>query len=620
MSSCGRGVFSLLSVLAALAACGADPVATGCPDFEVELPRPCSTTWVAAADHGFSVTNDLNAAAIRRALAAARRTGAAGVVLAPGVYRCFDDEGVSLHGFSDFTLDGKGARLVFRRPARKPGERRPAVDVNFLVTDCTRLVLRDFACDWDWEAMPLGQYARPVAVHVDAKTDNASYVDYELTDYSASNPHPACGKPIPLLVCNAMTADGRSFRANGGGWCNGHAEGYYGAKNAWLGPNLIRVWPGVKDASQPYRACYDHYFSSQSNRGAVRSMQTNTLYRLVNYYYGKGCFLFGRNAHVTVRRCAVESCFGAGVTVNGPMHHWQFVDFDFGQGERPARLRPVTTTCDAQHVANSLGWCKYVRCRWNRNLDDTNNFHDGALLAEWAGPRELRPANPVTRDQSGVRVGTPVELFEENYDATGVRGKVVAVSNGVYRLDRAVPKPRFSLFVARNRDFASDNIIFRDCDFTDGCMRNLIQCSQVTVENCTFRRESGSPLRLMVEWTRQWWTEGTRATNIVVRNCLFEANQIDDWRVDGVTSEIFCGARLAASGGGHDGTKFPPPSDEAVQRVLVEGCRFVNPRGAVLHVGSGRNIVWRNNTVRIDDPRPDDPPYRGKKVGCPKTP
>lgn len=610
----GLAVLSAGSALQAVA----DAVATGCPDFDVELPRKTGGVVLQAADFGFAATNELNGAAIQRALDEARRQGASRLELAPGTYRCFDDSGVDIRGLSDFTLDGKGARLVFRRPIRAPGASRPEIDCSLRVVSCTRVRIADISCDWDWETMPLGEFVRVVGTHVDDKADNASFIDYELVDYSRSRPHPSFGGPLPLVVCNAMTEDRRSFRRGTGGWCNGHREGYYGAKMSWLSPSRIRVWPSVKDEQQPYLACYDDYFGAEQNRRTVRAAEQGGFYRLVNYYYGKGCFYFVSNHHLTIERCAVESTFGGGLGVEGDQHHWQLIDCRFGQADDARRIYPVTTTCDALHVSRSRGFAKFVRCRWNRHLDDACNFHDCALLAGKSDTRRIRAVS----GQEGFRaaeVGTHVELFEENYDATGFTGRIVRIDGAEYELDGPVPDPRFGLFVVRNCETATDNLLIRDCDFTDACMRNLIQGSQVTIEGTTFRRMSGSPLRIMTEWTRKWWVEGTRATNVVVRNCVFDSNQIDGWLVDGVISEIFCGARLAAAGGGHDGSQVPPPGDQAVGRILVEGCTFINPRGATLHAVSGRDYVFRNNVVRIGARKPDDPPFRGKCLSADPT-
>ena len=596
---------SVISCLSFVGAFGtaAEEIATGCGTFDVELPHTAQGLVVYARDFGFSVTNTHNGAAIGRALAEAKRLRASRVELAGGDYRCFDEAGIAVRGFTDFTLDGKGARLVFRRPVRALGGSRPDVDCNFSVCGNTRILIQNLTCDWDWDAMPLGEFARVTTIHVD-ETDNASYVDYDLVDYSEAHPHPQFARPLTLMVCNPMSEDRRSFRRGRGGWCNGHNEGAYGAKMVWLAKNKVRVWPGVRDVSQAYGGLrYEDYFSPEKNRSIVRAQEIGSFVRLVNHYYGKGCFDLNGNRHLTLQSCVIESCFGFGVHVSGDQRYWQMIDCRFGPPAGDVRLRPVSTTSDAQHIAQSCGFAKYVRCTWGQNLDDTNNFHDGAMLAEKTGKRTFRCVNRVSRAGLDRMPDAEIEVFEEDYAATGIRARVVERKDESYVLDRDLPDPKGKLFLVKNLRYATDNVLFRDCTFADGCMRNLFQGSQITIENCRFSRQSGTPLRFLVEWTRNLWIEGTRATNIVVRNCTFDANQVHGWPVDGIVSEIFVGARPDAG--------RLRPNAEAVSRVLIEDCSFVNPRGAVLHVASGRNVVFRNNTVDLRVARADALPHRG---------
>ena len=125
-------------------ACMAHAEPTGCPDFAVAPPRPANEIVVKAADFGFSAAGDKNASAINRALAEAKRTGAARVELAPGTYRYFDEPGICIDGFSDFTFDGRGALLVFRRAPEFRGQPQSELihdKGNLLVKDCERCVV-----------------------------------------------------------------------------------------------------------------------------------------------------------------------------------------------------------------------------------------------------------------------------------------------------------------------------------------------------------------------------------------------------------------------------------------------------------------------------------------------
>ncbi|MBE6397880.1 MAG: hypothetical protein E7046_12835, partial [Lentisphaerae bacterium] len=132
-----------------------DPVGAGV--VEIAAPRQRGGAVIEAADFGFSATNSDNGAAIASAVREAKRIGAAKVLLAPGVYRCFGDP-VVIDGLEDFELDGSGAELVFCRPPRYPIE--PSWDhdgsgANFVVRNCRRVRIGNMTCDWDWRTMPL---------------------------------------------------------------------------------------------------------------------------------------------------------------------------------------------------------------------------------------------------------------------------------------------------------------------------------------------------------------------------------------------------------------------------------------------------------------------------------
>ena len=137
---------ALLAVQAALP-CLCLALPTGSPEFIVQTPRGDGTPIIRAADYGFSETNDFNAAAINRALAACRERGARTLELDPGTYRCFDaPHGIAVTNFTDLTLDGRGALLVFRRPAEfrcQPQSELVHENANLLVKDCERVKVCD---------------------------------------------------------------------------------------------------------------------------------------------------------------------------------------------------------------------------------------------------------------------------------------------------------------------------------------------------------------------------------------------------------------------------------------------------------------------------------------------
>ena len=121
--------------------CASSAEPTGAGDFTIDAPRATGGPVVRAADFGFSPASDKNAAAIMRALAECRRVKASRLDLAPGTYRCFDEPGIVVRDFTDFTLDGKGAVLVFRRAPEyrcQPQSELILDKGNLLVQRCLR--------------------------------------------------------------------------------------------------------------------------------------------------------------------------------------------------------------------------------------------------------------------------------------------------------------------------------------------------------------------------------------------------------------------------------------------------------------------------------------------------
>ena len=281
-----------------------DPVGAGV--IEIAAPRHrtggrASTrdAVVRAADFGFSATNDNNVVAINAALAEAMRIGASRVELAPGTYRCFYDKdckvgqtcfsknsNITIEGFTDFTFDGKGAELVFRRPPRYPIE--PSWDhdgsgANFVIRNCRRVRIGNMTCDWDWRTMPLASCAKVAATHVD-DADNASYIDYDLI--GCGERHPYYGKMFPFQRTQPMTEDFRRFVRGPQIW-HGTYEGEMGCKTLWLSPTRVRVYPFDEEPGRiNWQGPNKREFSPKLNRGAVRQHKIGETYRIAHAYYG----------------------------------------------------------------------------------------------------------------------------------------------------------------------------------------------------------------------------------------------------------------------------------------------------------------------------------------------
>lgn len=557
-------------------------IPTGAGEFEIERPRARSGPVLKASDFGFSATNDLNGAAICRALKAAGRLRARRLELAPGTYNCFDSEGIVAQDLKDFELDGRGALLVFRRSGG---------GANLKVVRTDHCVVRNLKMDWDWRTDPLATIGTCVAVHVDETKDNASYFDMRV-----DAPHPDYPKPVKLQTMT--TVDGARRHLVGDQPNRLVFLGLEsGPKNEWISPDTLRIWPGVRpQADDQVVECHRHYYTPKVNRETVRKIPVGISYRMLHYYYGLGAIALEGNAHLTVEDVDVWSCRGFGMEVDGDQHHWQVRNFRLAPPPDLISSRLTSSTADGHHVARSGGWCKYENFTVEYCNDDSHNFHDRTAYGVAESPDRLRVTTPQGIAYFAPRVGDEIELREVNFDSAGWRGRIVRIEGETMSMDRPVPRPKGDRFLFFNRSFGTDHLIFRNCTCRDSHLRNLFQTRDVTIENCTFER-MGQGLWFAGAWTLDLWCEGTGVSNYVIRDCVFR-NGCQQRRTDlfGLAPEITTLLRIPPE------VAAAKPTPGFYSDILIENCRFENLAGAVLDIRHAKNFIFRGNEI-LDDGR-----------------
>ena len=562
---------------------------TGSPEFTVQAPRGNGTPIIRASDYGFSETNDFNAAAINRALAVCREKGARTLELDPGTYRCFDaPHGIAVTNFTDLTFDGRGAVLVFRRPAEfrcQPQSELVHENANLLVKDCERVKVCDFKMDWDWDVDPLGFFCVCKAVHVDEDNPNASYVDLMLTDFER---YPKYPEPVPVKKIQVMDPSHLRF-APGESWQFGLSEGHWGAKNEWIAPNVLRVYPAVKDLERNYNPRMDVHFSPSLNVSDTRRFKIGQTYRLQHQYYGKNGINLVSSRHVTLQDVDIWSCFGMGIVIDGKQKYTQIENVRIAPRPDSPYRRPYSTVSDGLHVARSSGYLKLLNCTVRLNNDDAINIHDRFTVASRKDARTLTIVNERGIGYFRPDIGDPMELRHPDWRPTGFSATLVGTCGNDLLLDRDIPSGIGDNFFVFDRAYGTDNVIVRNCVFEDSAHRNLFSPSNLTIEDCTFRRTGGRSLWILADARKRLWCEGLGETNIVIRGNLFdECCHID--RTMPVISTSFVSVTP---------WKADSLDPDFIRDILIEENVFVNPYGAAFVATAGSDITFRNNEIRF---------------------
>lgn len=536
------------------------PLPTGAVEFVVEAPRGKGKV-LQAADFGVTPENPDNAAALQKALEAARREHASALTFGPGVYRMTSPGTVHLDGFCDFTLDGRGATFVSSRRA----------GVFMSVRNCTRTALRDFSLDWDWSQAPLASIVRVEATRNDSF--DFSFVDY--ADFPAKDAKFAIATPWnPLL--RAPAVPDRNLRTFQYG-----ARASVPTARTWLSPNVVRVHESPQD------------------------FKPGDLLRLQHYAYDLNAFDLFDNAHLTVENVRIFSTPGHGFLLGGAQHHVAFRNVRITPPEGDVR-RVITCTSDHFHVGNSRGFLKLENCVFSLGADDILNLHDCSGFAVRLDDHVLRTVN--ARTFGSVVPGTRLSLRESDFAPVGFEAvvcsaKKIDAAKGVFEFTFAetLPRPKRDGFVLFDGRYDTRNIIVRNCRFEATQAHGaLVLARDVTIENCLFRNTQFGAVRLQSGYTFDAWNEGYGVSNVVIRKCRFEnANPCGGDR-NHFMPTVHLGVYMRSD-------PCSEPADPSIlSDILLEDNVFADSRGVAAYVSSAQRVTFRRNRLCETRAFPDE--------------
>ena len=565
--------------------------ATGCPDFNVELPAGNPNAPVVnAADFGATENNLKFCDAMNAAVAHCRKVGARKLVLPKGVYHLYNSGPITFEGLKDFEFDGGGSTFIFLRDkglAKMKGLDASKISNNFQdgacvkISECERVKVGNFNIDWDWAADPLGSIVRVENV---CASPGGEYIDYKFVDYDNFPRR-------DLRVANLSSYDPVSKLIGVEGGATLGYEFYKGKnipKMEWLSGNVLRVW-----------------HSRYSRRAKV-----GDFYRMQHYYYDGAGVLTHQNRHLTLSKVNVYSCRGHAFVVSGTQQYWQYLDCSIKPPEG-AKARAITCTADHLHVVNSRGYMKLIGCDFMLGADDCINVHDCTGYAVRKSDFSLETRN--VRGIKMFKVGDPIELRDDDFSPSGFTGKIKSVkpidaSKGVHEIVFAdkIPQPKGEGFIMFNRYYSSGNILLRNCKFHSNRARGIIiQCPNVTVENCVIKNNEMAGMRIVTGYTPNLWSEGFGVDNLLVRGCVFESTNRTDVKADGFARDIHIGI-YRTTGERTGQTMYPIMSN-----ITFEKNTFKNAYGLVAFITSSGNVVFRENIIINDIPRKKPLPYRG---------
>ena len=565
--------------------------ATGCPDFNVELPAGNPNAPVVnAADFGATENNLKFCDAMNAAVAHCRKVGARKLVLPKGVYHLYNSGPITFEGLKDFEFDGGGSTFIFLRDkglAKMKGLDASKISNNFQdgacvkISECERVKVGNFNIDWDWAADPLGSIVRVENV---CASPGGEYIDYKFVDYDNFPRR-------DLRVANLSSYDPVSNLIGVEGGATLGYEFYKGKnipKMEWLSGNVLRVW-------------HSHY---------SRRAKVGDFYRMQHYYYDGAGVLTHQNRHLTLSKVNVYSCRGHAFVVSGTQQYWQYLDCSIKPPEG-AKARAITCTADHLHVVNSRGYMKLIGCDFMLGADDCINVHDCTGYAVRKSDFSLETRN--VRGIKMFKVGDPIELRDDDFSPSGFTGKIKSVkpidaSKGVHEIVFAdkIPQPKGEGFIMFNHYYSSGNILLRNCKFHSNRARGIIiQCPNVTVENCVIKNNEMAGMRIVTGYTPNLWSEGFGVDNLLVRGCVFESTNRTDVKADGFARDIHIGI-YRTTGERTGQTMYPIMSN-----ITFEKNTFKNAYGLVAFITSSGNVVFRENIIINDIPRKKPLPYRG---------
>ncbi len=523
------------------------PLPNGAQPFTVDAPNNPNGPILHLADFGAVADGDAiptegsdrNLTALKAALDQCRKVKASKLVATKGIYRIPSGATIVFDSLTDFTFDGGGSTFLFHLIKGGPG-------IN--IRNCQRCVISNFNLDWDCKIDPPAWIGRVTALAPDQ-----SFFEMRFDTLAPLDPK-------SWVTMNPLD---EKLRAPGSGTEFG---GFAPIKIDQLDRQTVRVWPAHR--IEPI---------------------VGHLYLLRHYTYEKHGITMGDNVHLSLRNVNIYTFPGIGFITGGDQHHFELINYRIAP---PAdEHRPISTTADGFHVAQSQGFIRLEQCEFSFMGDDCINIHDNIHMGVRRVDDYTLVVTQIVPWQCPFAAGDPVELRNGDLSPTGFTAKLKSAipdykKNEITLIfSEKLPLRIQGNAILFNRRYGSRNVIIRNCYFHENRARGVL-CNSADwlIENNRFFHNQHAALLLQPDVSPGLWSEGFGARNVIVRGNTFGSCNPKG------TSD---GAAVVLSATVRRGCSHYPLLDG----ILFEKNQFDEMPGPAITATSFKNLIIRDNVI-----------------------
>lgn len=531
----------------------------GVSEVSFEIPDPVTENEVFGAQFGFDPDAADNSAAFNAAAAYLRDNPGTKLTLEKGVYD-LGDQTVSFNGVKNCVIDGGGSTFLYDS-AR-----------YFYLSGCEGMKFENFSIDWDWDIHYLASIVEVIG-YEPLKNDSAK-VTFRFLEDDAS----------------------------------------YALTNNW--DSMIHVHPEDLVMSGVQRGDFFNVQGHISDRKLVAPNEMEVVFQyeapklgdtlLIRHYnYGPGAFtIVGGSNGIVIEDVKIYGLPGEGIIINDGSHHVRMTRLTIGLNPETAEKHRISTTADAIHIKETHGYYILEDSEIGNCGDDCMNIHDtvGIVSEFYENEVVISAANgsPFLKgDTISFRSGEDFRKIDFTAVITSV---TVSGHEWSCTLDRSCEDVLEEGMIVHDDSFDSGHYIVRNCYFHENRARALLAgSSNCLIENNRFYHIQSAAIITGIDISKDVWTEGKGASNVIIRNNLFERCNV--YRAG---ESISFGASSYAS-------KTGSLLGECFTDVLISGNTFVDLPGSAIKAMSVRNLTFYGNKIVF--PEKDFHGYSPSKSG-----